>query len=95
MTIDTLAKFMCGTTKGHIVNWTYLPRTNGLARTIEFRQHGGTLDVEAVRWWVRFCGGLVRLAERNAREFEVGEGYGGEGYKWREWNREMSVGNLL
>lgn len=37
----------------------------------------------------------MRLAERNAREFEVGEGYGGEGYKWREWNREVSVGDLL
>jgi len=95
MTIDKLATLMCGTTKGHIANWTYLPRTNGLARTIEFRQHQGTLDKDDVRWWVEFCGGMVKLAERNAREFGAEEGYGGEGYKWLEWSSELGVENLL
>ena len=53
------------------------------------------MDIEAVEWWVQFWGGLVRLAERNAREFGAGEGYGGEGYEWEKWNREVSVGDWL
>jgi len=65
--IGGLAELMGGTAEGRIVNWTKLDNEDGSARTIEFRQHQGTLEIESVKWWVEFCAGLLRLAERNAR----------------------------
>ena len=41
---------------------TYLKST----RTIEFRYHRGTLDFQAIRWWVEFCTGIIRLSIRYA-----------------------------
>ncbi|KAK0510992.1 hypothetical protein JMJ35_006544 [Cladonia borealis] len=49
MTLPALASLMCGKSKGHIVNWSYLERTKGLARTLEFRQHAGELRGEEVK----------------------------------------------
>ena len=97
MTIPLLASLMGGKTKGHIVNWSYVARTNGLARTLEFRQHAGELRGEEVRWWVGFCVGLVRLAEERGRELGncLKEWRGGEGYKWEEWGEEICVEDLL
>ncbi len=99
MTIPQLAALMGGKTKGHIVNWSYVARTNGLARTLEFRQHAGELRGEEVRWWVGFCVGLVRLAEERGRvmgncleEWRSGVG---EGYKWEEWGEGICVEDLL
>ncbi|KAL9634786.1 MAG: hypothetical protein Q9164_003877 [Protoblastenia rupestris] len=94
-TVEKLVKLMSPSGKNHIVNWTYLARTNGLARTIEFRQYEGCLDVEGVRWWVMFCCGLVGLAGRMAREYGVVEGYDGLGYREREWREGMEVGELF
>ena len=98
MTVEKLATLMGGKTKGRIVNWLYAARTNGSARTLEFRQHQGTLDLEAVRWWVSFCVGLVRLAELRGREVGVGkdgEVFGGEGYRYTERSEEISFWDLL
>lgn len=50
MTVEKLATLMGGKTKSRIVNWLYVARTNGSARMLEFHQHQGTLDPEAVRW---------------------------------------------
>ncbi|KAL2037146.1 hypothetical protein N7G274_010142 [Stereocaulon virgatum] len=97
-TIASLAKLMSGTSRGRIVNWLYVARTNGLARTLEFRQHAGTLDPVAVEWWVGVCVGLVRLAEVRGRELGTGEGeraLGGEGNRVREWSGEIEVQALL
>lgn len=103
MTIEKLATMMGGTSKGHLVNWTYIARVGGEARTLEFRQHEGTMDVECVRWWVVFVVGMVRLAEFQGRVVGVGErgedgewrAYGGEGYRVREWSEGMGVGDLM
>ncbi|TKA53133.1 hypothetical protein B0A49_11664 [Cryomyces minteri] len=53
--------------KGHLVNFSYLTRTADAGpRTLEFRQHAGTLEADDVYHWVLFCTGLVRLAYRYA-----------------------------
>lgn len=83
MTIHELSRLMCGNSKNHIVNFTYLLRAVTLPRTVEFRQHEACLDPEAVRWWVLFLTGLVRLAHHMAAKYGVrtGEGgWNGEGY---------------
>ena len=46
--------------RSQIYNYTGLP--NGKFPTIEFRQHTGTLDSDAVSRWVLLCGSLVGLA---------------------------------
>lgn len=98
-TLPTLVATMSAGVRERIVNWTYLLRSGaGEARTVEFRQHEGCLDSEGVRSWVWFCVGLVRVANRMAREWGVGvEGreYAGQGYPWRWVRGEMSVGDLL
>lgn len=86
MTIPHLSALMCGSSKRHIVNFTYLAaRTDdddGFAppRTLEFRQHAGTLDPAHIRLWIRFVVGLVRCAWRMGKEYGGEEGYAGEGY---------------
>lgn len=87
---------MSGKSKGHIVNWSYIARTDGRARTLEFRQHAGCLNGEEVEWWVGFCIGMVRLSEERGRVLgnDLGE-WEGEGYKWREWGEGICVEDLL
>lgn len=80
MTTAKLVKLMCGTLKDHIVNFTYLLRPVQAARTLEFRQHEGTLDAEAIRWWVNFVLGLIRLADQMAYKYGADIDYAGEGY---------------
>lgn len=80
MTTAKLVKLMCGTLKDHIVNFTYLLRPAQAARTLEFRQHEGTLDPEAIRWWVNFVLGLVKLADQMADKYGADKDYAGEGY---------------
>jgi len=106
-TFSSLSKLMGGTTKSRLVNWRNITDSKTSARTIEFRQHEGTLDREEVRMWVGFVVGLLRLAEENARVFGVGRwkdtedggsawtGYEGEGYRWQEWSEELEVGELV
>ncbi|KAL8872225.1 MAG: hypothetical protein Q9174_002105 [Haloplaca sp. 1 TL-2023] len=74
MTLQHLCGLMSEGQKGRVINWLYLSRTQGVAtdgpRTIEFRQHEGTLDREEIRMWVLFCAGLMRWAEVMAKKFE-------------------------
>ncbi|MCJ1462923.1 hypothetical protein MMC07_001527 [Pseudocyphellaria aurata] len=84
LTVAKLSNLMCGNTKGHIVNFTYLAREDGFPRTVEFRQHEGSLDPEAVRWWILFVTGLVKLAAHMAKQFGAEEDYAGEGYPQAE-----------
>ncbi|SLM37669.1 Putative amidoligase enzyme [Lasallia pustulata] len=92
MTPSRLANLM-GRDKGRLVNWTGLHRGAGEGpRTVEFRQHEGTLDAEAVRWWARFVMGLVRLANAMAGGSPRGAG---DGYRWREWSEGMCVWELF
>ncbi|MCJ1460050.1 hypothetical protein MMC28_010429 [Mycoblastus sanguinarius] len=93
-TIPGLATLMGSSVKGRIVNWQYIARTNGAARTLEFRQHEGTLSAESVKWWVEFVVGLVRLAELNGRKYGA-EGYAGEGYPHVEWNEGLRPEDLF
>ena len=93
-TIDGLAKLMCPTGRDYIVNFTYLPRTNGRARTVEFRQHEGCLEAVGVRWWAKFCCGLVLLADQMARQ-HGSEEFAGQGYKHLEWSEGVSVEDLF
>ena len=95
MTLGELVHTMSnGGVRERIVNWTYLLRPHS-ARTVEFRQHEGTLDAEGVKWWVLFCVGLVRVANAMAKEYGVGEEYRGHGYPHRWINDGMSVFDLM
>lgn len=94
MTTAKLVKLMCGTLKDHIVNFTYLLRPAQAARTLEFRQHEGTLDAEAIRWWVNFVLGLVQLADQMAHKYGADIGYAGEGYLRAENGGEARLEEL-
>lgn len=94
MTTAKLVKLMCGTLKDHIVNFTYLLRPAQAARTLEFRQHEGTLDAEAIRWWVNFVLGLVKLADQMAHKYGADVNYAGEGYLRAENRGEARLEEL-
>ena len=111
MKIGRLAEIMRGKKeKNYMMNWknmydsVYRPSTNPL-RTIEFRQHEGTLDAEATKWWTTFVVGLVRLAADRAEKYgngwkvEGGErewkGYDGEGYIYKNWDERMNIRDLF
>ncbi|MCJ1342003.1 hypothetical protein MMC31_000183 [Peltigera leucophlebia] len=94
MTTAKLVKLMCGSLKDHIVNFTYLLRPAQAARTIEFRQHEGTLNPEAIRWWVSFVLGLVKLADRMADRYGADKEYAGEGYPRAENEGEARLEEL-
>ncbi len=94
MTTAKLSHLMCGYAKDHIVNFTYLCRPGGFPQTLEFRQHEGTLDAEAVKWWVWFVLALVKLADRMAREIGAGDVYSGEGYPRTENHGDASLREL-
>lgn len=80
MTIEELAILMSETMKAvprlaevradryKFVNFTRLigPTKDNGARTIEFRQHDGSLDADEIGRWVTFVTSLVRAAERLA-----------------------------
>ncbi|KAL9113279.1 MAG: hypothetical protein Q9227_002614 [Pyrenula ochraceoflavens] len=53
---------------GLYVNWLNLSSHNNTSskRTIEFRQHAGTLNPDDALRWVQLCASLVRAAERLA-----------------------------
>lgn len=100
MTIPGLASLMSGKSKGHIVNWSYIARMDGRARTLEFRQHAGELRGREVEWWVGFCVGMVRLSEERGRVLgnlleDGGKGREEGGYKWEEWGEGICVEDLL
>lgn len=86
MTMTKLVKMMCGTTKGHIVNFQYLLRDEHCARTIEFRQHAGCLDAADVREWVQLLLKLVKKAHLMSQT--VGADWNGEGYPHLEDKRD-------
>lgn len=94
MTTAKLVKLMCGTLKDHIVNFTYLLRPAQAARTLEFRQHEGTLDLEAIRWWVDFVLRLVKLADQMAEKYGADKDYAGEGYPRAENGGEAQLEEL-
>ena len=92
MTPNALANMM-GRGKGFIVNWSYLHRLPGEGpRTLEFRQHEGTLDTEEVRWWALFVMGLVSIAQHIGRLSPDGAG---DGYRYEEWDEGMNVGDVF
>lgn len=92
MTPNALVNLM-GPGKGRIVNWSYLHRLpHEGPRTLEFRQHEGTLDAEAVQWWALFVTGLVQLANHMGQLSPRGAG---DGYKYSAWNKAMNVFDLL
>jgi uncharacterized membrane protein YgcG len=60
--------------RNRIVNFTTAARSNIFPNTIEFRQARGSLCVEEIMHWVKFCVGLVRLAHfyhEHSEEFHV------------------------
>ncbi len=54
-------------TRYKFVNFQRLTQT-GDAKTIEFRQHKGTVDFDEISHWVHFILSLVRAAERMAKD---------------------------
>jgi hypothetical protein len=54
------------TTRHKFVNFEPLNRRKRDLRTVEFRQHQGTLSPEDTRQWVSFLTALMRLAEQRA-----------------------------
>ncbi|MCJ1397409.1 hypothetical protein MMC11_000602 [Xylographa trunciseda] len=61
---------LMGKGKGYLVNFSNFLRRNPTdgPRTIEFRQHEGVLRGEMVEWWVKFCIGLLQLANHAATQ---------------------------
>jgi hypothetical protein len=53
------------------VNFFRLLSLENIARTIEFRQHDGSMDSEEISRWVLFVTRLVRAAERLARQPQI------------------------
>ena len=94
-TIENLVDIICPTDKHHLVNFRNLLRTDGMPRTIEFRQMEGTLDARDATNWATFVAGLVRLAESKGREYGAGEGYDGEGYLCTEADQLPEVMDLI
>lgn len=84
MTMAKLVRMMCGTKRGHIVNYQYLLRKETGARTIEFRQHAGCLQEDDIRHWVELLIKLVNKAFTMSRKAGVtlgpDSGWNGEGY---------------
>lgn len=81
MTMAKLVRMMCGSTKGHVVNFQYLLRDEHRARTIEFRQHAGCLQEDEVRHWVQLLMKLVNKAHTMSQTVGAAlGGWGGEGY---------------
>ena len=106
ITLQKLVKLMCPGGKNHLVNFQNLLRTDGMPRTIEFRQMEGNLDGRDATMWASFVVGLVRLAEWNGREYGVGRrekwwedrlvwGYKGRGYVWTERSEYLEVMDLI
>ncbi|MCJ1285413.1 hypothetical protein MMC26_004753 [Xylographa opegraphella] len=61
--------FLSGGDKERAVNFTDLEDEPGKPvrpHTIEFRQHESVLSGEMIQHWVRFCAGLLRLANHHA-----------------------------
>lgn len=67
----------------------------GEARTLEFRQHEGTVSPVAVEHWTAFVVGLVRLAEHNSRVHGSAPDYDGAGYRHREVSEGLRVWDLM
>lgn len=87
--LDKLLSYMgCGRDKDRIVNFRALlgGKDGKRPKTVEFRQHAGTLDVQEVGWWVRFCLGLVQLAWRYGVEGQVG--------KMKSWEDKIDIEDL-
>jgi hypothetical protein len=77
MTVHELARLMGLEASGSVpnrfkfVNWQNLGPLRASAsqpRTVEFRQHEGTLNIEEIGQWVCFITALMRTAERRAAE---------------------------
>ncbi|KAI4209950.1 MAG: hypothetical protein LQ351_007176 [Letrouitia transgressa] len=95
MTAEGLSDLM-SPTRSRVVNFTYLKRADGRARTVEFRQMEGCLDARAIRNWVGFCGGMVRLAEKLGESGEdwvddEGKVWEKETVGWRDLIWEMGT----
>ena len=104
MTLADLFHLMNGeSSSGYLVSWFHHGADYATKRTIEFKQHEGSLDPEEVKMWVTFVVGMLRLAELNSRLYGVGEkdedggwkAYTGEGYKWTEWDEALGVLDLI
>lgn len=80
MTMAKIVKMMCGSTKGHIVNFQYLLREEHCARTIEFRQHAGCLEEEDIRQWVQLLVKLVNKAYTMSQAVGADGTWTGTGY---------------
>ncbi|MDI1491253.1 MAG: hypothetical protein OHK93_002461 [Ramalina farinacea] len=95
---ESLANLMCPerVERNAIVNFMYTARGPGEgAQTVEFRQHEGCLDASGIQWWVKFCAGLLHFAERMVWRHGASPDYGGEGYKWVEWDEEIRIEDLM
>lgn len=73
--LSNLATYYNGWWRTTIVNFANVavhpsPSTNSHtpSKTVEFRQHHGTLDVQEIKEWVYFVTSLVRAAEKKSNE---------------------------
>ncbi|KAH6678452.1 putative amidoligase enzyme-domain-containing protein [Halenospora varia] len=58
-------------------------------KTVEFREHEGTLDSTRVANWVKVCGGIVELARKSGKELEE------ELLEWIDSDVEVGVEKML
>lgn len=105
ITLDMLVRLM-GREKGCRVNWVNVIRPADASegpRTIEIKQHAGTVNAGEIEKWVRFCVAMVRAAERMANTLvHVAEGViasnaeiQGEKYRMRSWEDAQDPNDLL
>ena len=62
--LTELQDFM-GTDRERKVNFTHID-DKALLKTVEFRQHAGSVSSDEIRHWITFCMAMVRLAYRLA-----------------------------
>lgn len=82
-TLDEIKRFMCPDSQlnrpAYNLENLFPPFEEEVKRTIEFRQHEGTLEPECIEHWLRVCIGLVRYA-CDVR---------------RKWNEEFCLKNVV
>lgn len=83
---DPLRKLreLVGDHKAHILNFT---NHEGGPKTVEFRQHAASKDVQEIFWWVKFCLGMVTLAMGNADS--------GVMCSVKDWDDKIDIMDLL
>jgi hypothetical protein len=78
-----------GRARGYAYNFSALVKREG-PKTVEFRQHAGSIDAGEIQHWIGFCVGLVALASRYAAAAAGTT----DGCKVQHWGDRVSIEDL-